>query len=215
MKYKVKDVFEKVKLLKPYTTKHEKKVLLASDDTSYIEILEILSDVKASSEMEAIYLILKLREQSVSNVVEGMVNCPKCKTLNEFQIDLEDESNLDYTIPIGVFEDVEEIVNLDDISVLEYNDLQEKINKNNKKLIKLDHEITCRVPNCLNTIPFTLNPRDTISNTTLSNIYQEYFTLGKYLSYSNRDVDELLPFERKILIGLIKKDVEKTPQLSL
>ena len=78
---------DKVKNLKPYNTKKEKEILLAGDITPQ-KALEILSDVKALNEGERLYLLMKLREISVSDVVDGMINCPNCKAVNEFQIPL-------------------------------------------------------------------------------------------------------------------------------
>ena len=204
-------LLDKVKSLKPYSTAQEKEILLASDDLSNIEILAMISDVKASTEAEALYLLMKLREISVSDVLEGMIECLECQTLNDFQIELDVDLDLDESIPIGIFETPDEIINTDNMNILLVNELNEKVQRNNKLLLDLQREVPCRV--CQAKIPVNINPRSILSNTSLQNIFQEYFLFGKFLHYSNRDVDHLRPYERSILFKILKKDVETQPSL--
>ena len=211
MKFKVKmsHLPDKVKSLKPYSTAQEKEALIAPDEISSLEMLAILSDVKADTEAEAIYLLMKLREISVSDILEGMIECTKCKTLNQFQVELDQDMDLNECVPIGVFESSDSVIDTDDMSILDVNKLEEKIQENNKMLLDFNREIPCRV--CSKPIQIPINPRSILSNTTLSNIFQEYFLFGKYLHYSNRDVDHLRPYERSILFKILKKDVETAP----
>ena len=132
MKFKVDMNYlpNKVKNLKAYSTAQEKDILLASDDLSDIEILGMISDVKADNELEALYLTLKLREISVSDVLEGMIDCPSCQTLNQFQIELNEDLDLDESIPIGIFKSLSDIiVDADDLPIVEYNQYEEKTQK--------------------------------------------------------------------------------------
>ena len=213
MKYKVpmSYLLDKVKTLKPYSTAQEKDSLIAPDDISNIEMLKLLSTVEARSEIEAIYLLLKLREISVSDVLEGMIDCPSCKTLNQFQLELNEDMDLDESIPIGIFENVDDIMDSDDMPILEINSIEEKMKNNNKIILNLKRKTVCR--SCSTQIDININPRAILSSTTLSNIFQEYFLFGKFLHYSNRDVDYLRPYERSILFKLLKKDVESSPQV--
>jgi len=204
-------LLNKVKSLEPYSTAQEKNALLAADDLSNMEMLGILSPVKASSEAEAVYLLLKLREISVSDVLEGMIECSECQTLNEFQIELNEDIDLDESIPIGVFESTDEIANTDTMNILDINKLEEKVQSNNKLLLNLMRTVPCRV--CKNEIEVIISPRSILSNSNLSNIFQEYFLFGKFLHYSNRDVDYLKPYERSILFKILKKDVETSAQM--
>ena len=202
---------DKVKTLKAYTTAQEKEALLAPDELSNVEMLELLSPIKAKNEIEAVYLLLKLREISVSDVLEGMIDCPSCHTLNEFQIELNEDVDVDESIPVGVFDNIDDIMDADEMPVLEVNKIEEKMKKNNLILLNLHRTVPCRV--CKHKIPVDINPRAILSSTTLSNIFQEYFLFGKFLHYSNRDVDVLKPYERSILFKLLKKDVETSPQM--
>jgi len=200
---------DKVKKLKPYNTKQEKETLLADDDSTLYEILSIISNTSPKNEPEALYLMLKLREMSVSDVLDVRVECPKCSAVNEFQIPIFSQDELDTSIPIGLFETIEEfIINTDELPLSEYNNLQDVMNSNNKILLPIMYKEECRVQTCQSEIEVTVNPRDSLSKSSLSSIYHEYFSFGKFLHYSNRDVNELLPFERNILFQLIKKDVE-------
>ena len=202
---------DKVKSLKAYSTGQEKEALLAPDEFSNIEMLELLSSVKPINEVEAMYLLLKLREISVSDVLEGMIDCPSCETLNQFQIELNIDLDVDESIPVGIFESIDDIAEADEMPLLEVNVIEEKLKKNNEAILNLSRTIPCRV--CATQIKVDINPRAILSNTTLSNIFQEYFLFGKFLHYSNRDVDYLKPYERSILFKLLKKDVETSPQV--
>jgi len=202
---------KKVKSLKPYSTEQEKNVLLSPDENTAKEILALLSDVKVSSEPEALYFLLKLREISVSDILEGMIECPSCQAMNQFEIELNEDVDVHEDIPVGIFTEADDIIDTDELPILEINDLQEKIMDNNKALLNLSRLMPCRV--CKKEITVDINPRSILSNTTLANIYQEYFLFGKFLHYSNRDVDYLKPFERGILFNLLKKDVETAPQV--
>jgi len=203
-------LLEKARKLKPYTSKQEKEVLLADDLTPH-EALAMLSPVTAMNEYEAMYLLMKLREQSVSDVAEGMIDCTTCSAMNEFQLDILPKTDLDGSIPIGIFEKLSDFIEDDDLSILECNRLQKIMKSNNEKLLNLAREITCRVPSCNAKITVNLNPLQILSKSSLGSIYQEYYQFGKFLHYSNRDVDVLLPFERSLLFSLMKKDVE-TPK---
>ena len=204
---------EKLKTFPKYTTKQEKEILLLEEETDE-NVLKILGK-KASNPAEALAFLIYLRSISVSDVYEGLMECPNCKTMNDFMIEASEILNTDFEseIPIGIFESPddflpEEITN--GLLVKEINRIIDIIAENNSRILNLLPEKHCRV--CKKPFQVGISPRDTMSKMSLTALYQDYFSFGMYLHYGKQDVDELFPFERSILGKMLRKKIE-TPQL--
>lgn len=211
-----------------YTSKEEKEYLLLEDEADTEKRWETLfpnSDLEPLNEIETLALMLKARENSVSDLLEGMIECPKCKAINDYNIELGDLIILDREklmseeeierfpdLPIGVFMDLDEVIDpeeYDNLPLHICNELSDIIQKNNSHIINLVQTRSCRI--CTKDLEIPVSPLMIISRVSLSNIYQEYFTLSFYTNNSVRDIDSLYPFERELMIGLAKKKLE-TPE---
>jgi len=202
-----------------YVSKFEKEALLESDEESLIKMFDIIcpNSIKPINEIEAGAFILKSREISVSDVIEGLSEC-SCGAINDFSIEIESLFNFDIKtdLPIGLFTEVEEIINktdADNLSLKEYNKIQDELVENNKKILSVELESSCR--RCGNVLAVVINPVNYISKSSISGIYDEYLSLSFYSNMTKQDIDESYPFEREIFLGLLKKKLEQTPQAQL
>ena len=215
MKFKLAKNYlpDKIGSLKKFTIKQEKEALLVEDETP-ASILLALSGIEAMNDLEASAMIFRLRNISVSDLYSGVIECPKCEAMNQFNIEGSDILNFDDVnteIPIGLFEDLSDFIKKKDINKLilkDYNRYQEIMEENNSKILNLSPESTCRV--CGHQIPIRLNPVEVFSKLTLPQLYKEFFSFGYYLHYSSKDVEYMYPFEREFIAKLIKKKIEGT-----
>jgi len=209
---------ERLDKIPRYNTLREKEALLIFEDSSLIEIFNVLcpdSKVIPDNEIEAGAFILKSREESVSDLIEGFHEC-SCGVINDFSVEIESLFNFEIksNIPIGLFEKVEDIINNTDVlTVKEYNILLDEIIENNNKILSITIDTKCR--SCGKSIKSSLNPSNYISRSSIAGIYDEYFTLSFYTNLTKKDIDEMYPFEREIFIGLLKKKLEQNPQSTL
>ncbi len=218
--FKVNKNFLKDRLeeIPPYTSFKEKEGLL-QDDITLTEMFDILcpdSKVKPLNEIEAGAFLLKSREISISDTIEGLIEC-SCGAINNFSIEIKSlfdfniNSNIN-EIPVGLFETVEEVINnSDELSLKDYNNFQDKIHENNKKILKVEVKNICRV--CKKDITSVINPIDYISKTSVAGIYDEYFSLTFYTNMTKQDIDNMYPFERGLFLGLLKKKLESQPTI--
>ena len=213
MKFKLPGSYlpDKLKELKRYTTKQEKEALLEEDETPS-SILKALSGLEAMNTLEASAMIFRLRDISVSDLYSGIIECPKCKAMNQFNIegsDIISFDNVNTEIPIGLFEQLSDFIqkkDLDKLILKDYIRYEEIMEENNSSILNLSPESTCR--SCGFSIPVHLSPIEIFSKLTLSQLYQEIFLFGFYLHYSAEDVEHLYPFERDIIAKLLKKKIE-------
>jgi hypothetical protein len=77
---------------------------------------------------------------------------------------------------------------------------------NNKKILNLEIQRPCRKCGAQN--PVMINPVKIMSTSTLGGIYDEYFNLSFYLHQGKSDIDLLYPFERELMLKMLKKKVE-------
>jgi hypothetical protein len=209
-----------------YTSEQEKEILLLDDDEDELEIYKILVKDKylePLNKMELLLFLIKLRENSVSDILEGMKECEKCGVINDFQIDLSvitDVSKVELKeehiekypdFPIGLFESIEDILDeetIEEISVLEYNEIEEIIYYNNEKLLNLVYDFECRIPSCKHKNVVVIFPKSILSKTSLTNLYEEYFALSFYGSNTYSDINKMYPFERELFTALLTKKME-------
>jgi phage FluMu protein Com len=209
---RLKDILNEIT---PYTVKQEKKSILEEFE-NYTKLSKILQPhIDPLNEIEAQIIILKSREISVSDVIEGMIKCQneECKILNEFKIPIEKIVNTDIQsdiLPLGVFIDKEEIYDekdLDELIIKDYEDLDYLILEQNEKIFKPQQEIRCR--KCGSIINTYIDPKDTVSKMSIKGIYNDLYVLSRRTNNSFVDLEKLLPFEREIYINLYKKEIEE------
>jgi hypothetical protein len=221
----------KLKKLPRYTSFQEKEVLLLDEEEStlkdYLDVLlpNLPKNLKPINELEEIAYLFYLRSNSVSDLLTGIVECPGCKIINDYNIELDDLLDLksyeledsEYTnFPIGLFTDLNQIINnkdTDKLIIKDYNRLEEQMKKNNEKILNVHKDIICRNQKCKLKISISINPKLILSKLSLVGIYEEYMLLSYYSHNSKNDIDTMYPFERELLIGLLKKKIESQPQM--
>lgn len=203
---------ERLQQLKRFNSSQERDALLIDDDESDIEILKCLTDIKPINNLEASAFLLKLREISVGDELELMVTCPHCKIMNDPRIDLSTIFALDNPyfledgtqIPVGLFEDISEIINTleaDKLSMKEYNELERILEEQNNKIFLESAIKYCR--KCQGRITIDIEPRSILSKSSLSSLYQEYVNISLFSNNGKLDIDSMYPFEREIFASLI------------
>ena len=110
---------------------------LLSEDSSALGIAKILSNITPTSEQEAYAFLIELRKISVSDILDLIVTCPNCNTVNNYQANVDDFLNLnerfrfkETTLPVGIFSEPSDIINntnIDDLSIAEYAELEKTI----------------------------------------------------------------------------------------
>jgi len=202
---------ERLKDVRRYNSWQEKEALLLSlsDEVDVIEIANILG-LNPINNLEAEALILKAREKSVSESIEITSSCPKCKYINLYNVEIEDmffKDKINNNLPEGLFESISEIpddvLNLDNLSIEEYDKLENDIIINNEKIFSTQIELTCF--SCGVKYFTQIEPIKSISKFPISNLYEQYTDITYFSHMTKKDVDEMYPFEREIFLGLIQK----------
>ena len=203
---------ERLLSLKRFTSAQERESLLIDDDEPDSVVLNCLTDVKPINTLESSAFLLKLREISVGDELEVMTTCPHCGAMNDLRIDLSKLFVLNepyflengIQVPIGLFEDIDEIINTleaDKLSMKEYNELEEILEQQNEKIFKDSTNNVCR--KCQGLIKINIDPRIILSKSSLSNLYQEYVNISMFSNNGKLDIDSMYPFEREIFGSLI------------
>ncbi len=197
--------------MEPYTTSQEKAALLVSDDDPLEKVLSKLTDIPPMNEKEAEALMVKAREISVSTKIEYIISCKGCGTTNNFMIPIEPffDFEIDYyyhnkIIPKGIFESPDDIINnaeADNLTLLEYNDLDDIISKQNETIFTKVSIQYCRT--CKKEMTVKIDPRDVFSKSSLKSLYRDYVNISMYSNNSKLDIDTFYPFERELYNNLI------------
>lgn len=214
-------------LLKPYTTAQEKEILLLSsfavDD--FDRIFEILDyrydgDLSELSDDEKKVLLYKFRDISVGDEVDVKFVCNHCKVSNENKIEAtnfvvsnikNDDFILQKNIPV-TDENLHEFVphiDVDELDLQEFEDLKQKVKDNqiSFNFIKSTSCLNCRTPKT-----FDMSDKkyiiEILSEDTLMTLYKTYNYMIYFGHYTKTDIDNMLPFERTILTGLLSKTKE-------
>ncbi len=209
MKFIKSSLDERTENLRKYTSGQERNALLIDEDKPLEDVLSELSDVKIEREGETSYFILKLREISVSDVVEMLVTCQECQTLNEKQIKISEFINDEEykfkgeTLPRGFFTEPEEVINTDDLENLSWNDYTDLENLIRDQTVSMFRPATRSCRKCNNELNFFLNPRDAFSKSSIKSIFQEYTDISMYSHNGKLDIDSMYPFERAVMLSLI------------
>jgi len=217
----------RLELIPRYRTKEEKEALLLEDGSELYEYFEKLcpkSPIKPINTVEYIAFIFKARSISVSDEISLVLNCSKCKAVNDVKIEIDDIIKIDkhpilnekfmLNFPIGLFEEVEEILDdntLENLSIYQYDLIHNLIRHNTELMLNLQPEWSCRIEKCKFKNNVIIDPIAFMSKVNLSGLYTEIFNLSFYSSNSIPDIEQLYPFERNIYLQLTKKEVDKRP----
>jgi DNA-directed RNA polymerase subunit M/transcription elongation factor TFIIS len=213
---KYKEFLEKAPL---YNSLEEKNSIIFSLDPNFSinEIAETLG-ISGRTEREKLALIFQSRKRSVGETIEIRKKCSKCEHNDFYIIEIdklffnEEKEHFDDApyILIDYFTDLElfeNIPNIDDLSLKEIEELEEKISKNTKFIFDLETSIKCR--KCGNEMKIIIDYKQILSKFTIKNIYEQYLDITQFSNMNKKDVDEMYPFEREIFMGLIQERQDK------
>jgi hypothetical protein len=209
--------------VKGYNTLQEKNALLLSfvEESSPEDFKKTLEfeteEIKSTNDLETIAMIFKSREKSVDENIGITMACDHCNFMTLYSIPIDslffNENNgiLDESIPIRLMDSIDdiyhEIGNIDNLSLKEIQEIEEKVTHNNKIIFNPVTKITCK--KCLLENKLKINYRDIISKNTIKNLYEQYLDITQYTNMTKQDVDNLPPFEREIFINLIQERENK------
>lgn len=212
-------------LLSPYNTIQEKEILLLVS----LDILELdralaicgISEevLETLSEYEKKAILYKFRSISVGEEVNIRYKCPNCKTVNEPAIQI-DNILTDPKIEHKFIDQYQELndenfnlflgYNSDDLELDEYDKLFEECKKS---IINFNFIKKCTCNKCkeekLIDISNTKFILENMSEDTLISLYQLISDMVFHGKYTKADIDNMLPFERSILVGLLNKTREE------
>lgn len=188
--------------------------------------------IKTLTDYEKRIILLKCRELSVGDDISFNFKCNSCNSVNnsiarvddfftnnvytnrgplkfkkfkivESYIDLDrEDTNIETYLKNLDGSPVDEDV-LDNMDSMEYENIYDEI-KNNT--IKFKSKITGICSSCRNKIPINLSDRlivENMSEDSIQSIYKTYSDLIYFGSYSKKDIDSLIPFERTIFVGML------------
>jgi hypothetical protein len=198
-----------------YDTCKEKNacIELLDEKTDAIKICKKLG-LNPKNSLEAMALIFKSREKSVSDIIETMTTC-NCGKINLNNIQIKDlffrSDDLYLDIPIVLIEDFNEIEELipgfEDLDLDKSKELENKFIHNNKIIFNPVSKILCE--GCNKEINIIIDYKNIISKFEIKNIFEQYLDITQFTNMGKNDVDSMLPFEREIFIGLIQERENK------
>jgi len=202
---------DKLDNIKRFTSFQEKEALLESSGSKNIIKISNILGLSPDNELEAEAMLLKAREISVSEVIEVTSDCPVCKKINLYNIDISTmffNKNLNPLLPEGLFEDLSQLPEkysgaLEDLDLDEYNKLEEQLLENNKAIFNPIVDVSCMF--CGEKYKISIDAISSISKFNLTNIYEQYSDITYFSNMTKKDVDDMYPFEREIFMGLIQK----------
>ena len=207
---------DRFKKLKKYTSSQELEVLLLEDNATPIEVLSILSNIKTTNETEAMAFIFKLREISVSDLIEITKSCSECNYMNVHNIEIDEFFNLDINteLPLGIFSEPEDIINTKTANKLilkEYIKIKKELEENTSKVFKLSVKRVCQ--RCKEQEEIYINPISIISKSSQISIFKEYVDISFYSNITKLDVDSMFPFQREITLNLLTEKLKEQVQV--
>lgn len=238
------DIFNKKIVLSPYTTDQEKSILLNKEMNEKFSIDGVLRLLKSNINTEEVfdlrddvkkYILLKLREHSVGEIIPVTVKCTSCNKKFESSVDIQKlkiNTNALLKIDDRVFEsynlklineplsyenmhlflDIDEEFT-DDLSTNTQEVLKNFI-KSNIELIDFNFECKCTFCKAKNNINISGDQFiiSSMSEDSLINIYKTINILVYNGHYSKSDIEQTIPFERNIYLGLVVETIEKHNQ---
>ena len=215
----LEDFKNELENLSRYNTSQEKEAVLAQLDGQKdpIKIAKLLG-INPKNRFEAIAFIFKMRENSISDLIEFNIKCSKCNYMDINSLSIPDmffNAPVDESVPIGLYEVVEEIADeeiINNLTITEYNELEQKVFKNNLALFDPAVDTVCRKCGHKEKTVFNLN--SIISKTTINNLYEQYLDITYFTSMTKADVDNMIPFEREVFLGLIQRKEDEKAKLN-
>jgi len=198
--------------LKPYRTFQEKEALRVLEESSYTDLLKILSpETTAINEMEAMALLFGLVELSVNNHHELFYVCENCQKQDVTSFEIEELFDFNVPdflevqgieIPSGIYESLDEVISTDNIPLKVIKELEKEVLEKTSKIFKPFVKRECKHCNHKNTI--LLDARQYISEGSLADLYRQYSQLSFYSHNSYLDIEQMYPYERKIIMVAIE-----------
>ncbi len=199
------------------TSEQERNALMIDDSKSDSDVLKKLTDIIPINDLEAQAFLIKIRESSVQDEIEYIVTCEMCNTMNSLKIETSDCINLTpfyykgQQFPVGLFTSITSIINnevLDEISISDYQELEDIMTSQNEQIIKKLHTKYCR--KCKSELEIFIDPRAIFTKSTLASIYSDYVNISMYSNNGKLDIDSLYPFEREIYNSMISDKLKET-----
>jgi len=244
------DIFNNKIVLIPYTTDQEKSILLNKEMNSGFSIDGVLRILAPNIQMEQKeqnifdlksdlkkYILLKLREHSVGEIIPVSVRCTECNKKFESSVDIQNLSIVpNKKIQMGntifesynltelnepltydnmhLFLNVDEEIT-DDLTTSEQSALRDFI-QSNLKIVDFNFGCKCTFCKSKNNVNISDDSFiiSTMSEDSLINIYKTINILVYNGHYSKSDIEETIPFERNIYLGLVMETLEKQSQFN-
>lgn len=218
------NIGERKILIKPYTTKVEKDILIMTsfgifDMDEVLRILDLDNEIiKSLSNNEKKVLLYKYREVSHGDEIDIKFKCGKCGKTNESVIIASDfivESVKNDSDIVKIDKEVTELnirdflnqhIDIENMDIDKFEELLEKVklNQNTFNFTKSCKCLSCKEPNNFN-IGDEKYIIEQLSDNTLVAMYKTYTNMIMFGNMSKHDIDDMYPFERSIFIGLISK----------
>jgi len=200
-----------------YNSKGEKDAsIILLEDCTPLEVARALNFTpQPKNDLEAQAMIFQSRKKSIGEGIEITVVCPECNNQDFYYIDIDnlffkEGTNTLYTdVQIGLINDIEDLDDnfINNLSIDDFKDYEEKIILNNKKIFDPKVNLTCK--KCGNVFGTILDYKGSISKFPIKNIYEQYLDLMTLGNMTKDDVDNMPSFEREIFIGIIQEREDK------
>jgi len=211
--------------LRPYNTEIERDLLLYTSDKYDLDIVLKLLKSRIESNVpmeelsydEKLNIILNLRNISVGEAFSFICTCSSCSKKYDFDAHFIDTlTDCEEIPPIHGIKFKEAFssdyqkyteTDLDELDVNIYDEVIEHLDKH-----KISFDFTCKskCPFCNTEGIIRLTEEHLISNLsddTLSNFYQVISNMVYFGNYTLQDINQMLPFERSIYLGLLNKNL--------
>jgi ribosomal protein S27E len=198
-----------------YYTFQEKEFLISILETKDPIILASKLELKPKNNLEAIAMIFQARKKSVSEIIELQVKCPSCSSIDFHNVDIDtlffkDIDKIDESINCGLYDDIGDLEDIDDLPIDEINKYEDKIYNNNKCIFDPNIYVTCK--SCGKPFISFIDYTTIVSKYPIKNIYQQYLDMVQFTNMNKLDVDNMPPFEREIFMSLIQEREDKKSQ---
>ncbi len=216
----------------------EKNILLKLElqpNTTLDEVLDILSDNiigydESFSYIEKKLVLLMLRSYSISEKVTINFKCPHCNRVNDQSITINDIikepsqqsvdiKGVEYKVKFCVDELTQENLHAfthhseDEIDELSNKDFEVLFNFINDNRYMLDFTYVCKCFSCKESVVQCFDDEQfilkSLSEDDVMSLYNTVNDLVFHGRYSKYDVDNMLPFERNIFLGLVLETINK------